>query len=997
MKLKLGTKISLLVSSLVLISMGIMGYFLLVEEKEHLFQRVVDESKKEVQIKGMGLKQSLMEVINDVKFLSKVPPIQGIVRAQANQGIDPLDGSSLEIWYSRLAQIFEGLLNEKEMYLQVRYIGLKDGGRELVRAERNMGNVWVVEAKNLQPKGNRPYMTETVKLPPDEIYLSPINLNREHGNIELPYTPVIRVAVPIYTSEKKPFGVVVINVDFQSSVESIVKDDPTLRIVNSSGDFLHHPRPELTFGFDLGRRHTIQARYPEMAFLFEPGNTETDLSDVYPSEEGDALVIFVRKTFEWTDQQYNLGLVRVQKVSDFNLGFNTGIQDILFLLFLLAFVSLFIGHYYSRRLTEPLREINRAMESFAERQEVPDIVVHCEDEIGALGDSLKEMMETIQMRSKALEESEARSKAVINMAVAGIIILDETGKIELFNPAAEKMFGHSSDEVLGISIGFLIPGLRDMEHDAESGYFKALLDSRIEKEDLGFAGLRKRGGLFPLELGISEFWMDGQLKYVGLVTDVTERKKAQNEINRAREQAETASFAKSTFLANMSHEIRTPMNAILGYAQLLLMNSNLTGENAEAVKTIERSGTHLLSLINNILDISKIESGRMEVKAEEFDLGQLVHDIRKMFEERCRNQGIALSTPAINEGEYRVRGDVGKLRQVLINLVGNAVKFTKEGSVSLTLEKRNNHEFHFEVEDTGCGIPADKLEAIFEPFKQVSGNANLGGTGLGLSIAKKQVGVMGGELKVRSELERGSVFYFSVPLLQAAPMQASNGNKYQGIQKLAEGFNPRVLVVDDVAENRDVLKHILVKIGAEVQTAGDGIQALKSLEVNAPDMIFMDIHMPNMDGEQALKEIRSRYPHLRIAIICVTASVFEEQQRHYIEEGFDGFISKPFRVEEVVEIMDRKLDVRFERVETEEKAAFDVTTGAYSVPPDLLQEIKDSAGLYHVTRLENAIKTLENLGGDHVHLAAHFKGILKTYDMDSIVNALKIVSVEENR
>lgn len=995
MKLKLGTKISLLVSSLVLISMGIMGYFLLMKEKEHLFQRVVDESKKEVQIKGMGLKQSLMEVINDVQFLSKVPPIQGIIRAQANQGIDPLDGSSLEIWYSRLAQIFEGLLNEKEMYLQVRYIGLKDAGRELVRAERNMGNVWVVEAKNLQSKGNRPYVTETVKLSPNEIYLSPINLNREHGNIEIPYTPVIRVAVPIHTSEKKPFGVVVINVDFQSSVKSIVKDDPTLRIVNSGGDFLHHPRPELTFGFDLGRRHTIQARYPEMALLFEPGNTQTDFSDVYPLEGGDALVIFVRKTFEWTDKQYNLGLVRVQKVSDFDLEFSTGIKDILFLLFLLVFVSLFIGHYYSRRLTEPLREINRAMEDFAERQEVPDIVVHCEDEIGALGDSLKEMMETIRMRNKALEESEARSKAVINMAVAGIIILDETGKIELFNPAAEKMFGHSSDEVLGISIGFLIPGLRGMGHDSEPGYFKTLLDSRIEKEELGFAGLRKGGGLFPLELGISEFWMDGQLKYVGLVTDVTERKKAQNEINRAREQAETASFAKSTFLANMSHEIRTPMNAILGYAQLLLMNSNLTGENAEAVKTIQRSGTHLLSLINNILDISKIESGRMEVKAEEFDLGQLVHDIRKMFEERCRNQGIALSMPEIGEGEYWVRGDVGKLRQVLINLVGNAVKFTKEGSVSLALEKRSNHQFYFAVEDTGCGIPADKLEAIFEPFKQVSGASNLGGTGLGLSIAKKQVGVMGGKLKVQSELRRGSVFYFSVPLLQAAPAQASNGNKYQGIQKLAAGFNPRILVVDDVPENRDVLSQILMKMGATVETAGDGIQALKSLEVNAPDMIFMDIHMPNMDGEKALKEIRSRYPDLRIAIICVTASVFEEQRRRYLEEGFDGFISKPFRVEEVVEVMDRKLDVRFERVETEEKAAFDVATGAYSVPPDLLQEIKDSAGLYHVTRLENAFKALENLGGDHVHLAAHFKGILKTYDMDSIVNALKIVSAEE--
>ncbi len=985
MKLKLGSKISLLVASLVLLSVGIVGYFMLEREEEHIFQRMTQESKKEVQIKGLDLKQSLMDVVNDVRFLSRVPPIQGIIRARSGNGVDPVDGSRLETWRERLNQIFEGLLNEKKNYLQVRYIGLEDNGKEIVRVDRNSGQLEIIAPENLQRKGDRRYVTETVRFSSNEIYLSPINLNREHGKIQVPHTPVFRIAVPIFADNGAPFGVVVINVNFRKTLYSIIKEDPTLRVVNENGDFLYHPQPELTFGFDLGQRHTIQDHFPAMAPLFEPSNRKNEYTGIFPSGEEEVLVLFTRQVLDISKNKYSIGLVRVQKVHNLVPENDPKIKYIVFLLCGLIASSLLIGHYFSFRLTRPLKKINSAMAEFSDRQKVPALEIESGDEIGALAKSLKEMMWTIQMRNQALHASEARANAVINMAVAGIIILDENGNIELFNPAAERMFGYSRDNVLGKNVGLLIPELFVSEHGMDSGSFKQVIEVR---DNLEAMGQRKGGDVFPLEFGVSELWMDGKQKFLGLVTDVTERKKAQDEIQKAREEAETANLAKSVFLANMSHEIRTPMNAILGYAQLLKMNSSLSGKEAEAVDTIEKSGDHLLGLINSILDLSKIESGQVELQKENFDLGQLMTSLQKMFEDRCKKKGIQLQVSGLTEEPCPVHGDIGKLRQVMINLVGNAIKFTETGSVSVSITPQGNDQFYFEVKDSGIGISKDHLNSIFEPFRQIDNDYSLGGTGLGLAIARKQVRVMGGDLRVRSEVGKGSVFSFTIPLLPAKGELAGGDIKHYEARKLARGVHPKILVVDDILENREVLRQLLENIGAEVATAEDGIKALEYLERKTPDLIFMDIQMPNMDGETALKAIRKRYPKLPVKVVCVTASAFEQQRRYYLEIGFDGFIAKPFRVQEIIEVLIQELGVKFDYEEKNDKKAFDVLAGNYSVPDELLQEMKSSAELYNITRLEKAIDRLEKLEGDHVHLADHLKAALKAYDMDSIIKLL---------
>ncbi|MEG4170469.1 MULTISPECIES: PAS domain S-box protein [unclassified Microcoleus] len=419
-------------------------------------------------------------------------------------------------------------------------------------------------------------------------------------------------------------------------------------------------------------------------------------------------------------------------------------------------------------------------------------------------------------------------------------------------------------------------------------------------------------------------WMLSQLKLIrdnsgtpveilGYLIDISDRKQAELEFHQANE----ANQAKTVFLANMSHELRTPLNSILGFTQLMSYESNLTRSLQERLEIVNRSGKHLLDLINDILDLSKIESGRMTLNPSEFDLTSLLTSIEEMFQVKVQSKVVQLIVELDPDIPQFVHSDEKKLYQVLVNLLGNAIKFTNQGSVTLRVRatQRDKTSCHlcFEVEDTGVGISPTEIDKLFKVFVQTQAGNNLSqGTGLGLAISQKLVKLMGGQIQVKSTLNRGSTFSFEI----GVQLPQSESLPPESINQRVIGLAPRqptyrILIVEDLEENRRLLVEILTSVGFEVREAKQGVEALSLWESWRPHLILMDLRMPIVDGYTATKYIRERPQSQETVIIALTASVLEEDREKVLRAGCNDFISKPFQQRELFDKLAKYLGVQY--------------------------------------------------------------------------------------
>lgn len=569
--------------------------------------------------------------------------------------------------------------------------------------------------------------------------------------------------------------------------------------------------------------------------------------------------------------------------------------------------------------------------------------------------------------------------ALVNTVLESVITIDRYGVITSFNKSAENLFGYTRDEILGKKINILMPDPDKKQHDQYlSNYFKTG-KAKIIGKGREVMALKKSGEIIPVALSVNRYQVGNEVSFVGTIRDITDQKEwaaqlkqyAQDmkrktkEISIAKQKVEHANHLKSAFLAGMSHEIRTPITAILGYAEIIQNLSpdqqNATSAGDYATKIIS-SSEHLLALINDILDFSKIEAGQLTIESRFFETQKIINDIQTIFSEIALKKQINLKVSILSNLPSMIKSDEVRIKQVIVNLLGNAIKFTpNKGNVDCTFEYHaNDHLFKVEVKDTGIGIAKENLDIIFDPFSQEdkSTTRKFGGTGLGLSISRNLCRKLQGDLTVKSQINRGSTFIatFKPDDTLEEAFILNNIQAQTTTDELHEThfLNCNILVADDVVDNQNIIKHTLNQLKIQYDIANNGQEAFEMAKQGQYDLVLMDIRMPMLDGYEAtMKLIEIGY---KAPIIALTANAMKEDVEKYQQAGFKDVLAKPFRSKDLIGLVKKhlsNLQVEAEVVE-DEIEEFSQTAEFKALEQQFIQRIpEDIQKLEHLAKMQN--------------------------------------------
>jgi PAS domain S-box-containing protein len=839
------------------------------------------EAQVAVRMELVNSREAMMH--REVLFLASLPAVQSIAKSAKHPGSNRSQMGREEAWKQQLATIFLGFARTDPEILHMKFLGMADSGKELVRIDRVNNALLVAPEGQLLQLAKRDYFIQTARCRPGETFLSELNLDRINGVVVVPHIPILRVGAPVFGTDGIMEGMIFVSIDARPLLDDFRN---TLMVpfetylTNERGDFLCHPNKEMNFGFDLGAPHRWQdeflgsdtidtidtaARWVQRSTT-PVGSLLVVAKRVPLGKSGRYLV--VRSTYPDSALQATVSNSRntTLSVAAGILGFGG----------LLLFLYLGLQRGVRRRIEELNTDLER------------------------------------QVRERTMEIEAFSSFQTTILATAGsaIIATDTEGIVTLFNPAAEAMLGYDSSEVVGRmtplhfrdgqELGTLAEDLSRKNGVPVAVDFEFILESDLRApagKELTY--VRKDGSHLPVLLTVRPLRnMDGGIfGYLGIAIDLTERHKFEDDLRLRTMEAVAANHSKAEFLANMSHEIRTPLSAMLGLAQVL-ENRILEPQASELVRKIRRAGTSLQSLIDDVLDFSKIEAGHLELEHAPFRLDDILDNLATIMGMNAGSKRIELVIGALPAGTSRLIGDAHRLEQVLINLTGNAIKFTERGSVTVSMDlvsrKNDQVTLRFSVRDTGIGIPREKQAGIFDSFSQAdtSTTRRFGGTGLGLAISRLLVEKMGGQIEVESEAGAGCEFRFTTVLQTAGPEEPKE-------HKATPIMNLHVLVADDNDLSREAISAVAESIGWRIDSVGSGAEAIERMlerihGENPFDVLLIDWRMPELDGLSTVLQLRQRLENKTPSIVLLATAHSREELADIPESHtVDGILSKP--------------------------------------------------------------------------------------------------------
>ncbi|MFP4111063.1 MAG: PAS domain S-box protein [Desulfonatronovibrio sp.] len=612
----------------------------------------------------------------------------------------------------------------------------------------------------------------------------------------------------------------------------------------------------------------------------------------------------------------------------------------------------------------------------------------------------------VQMAYQARERDYLKLFKTMSM---GVTYLDIEGRILDVNPAAEEIFGIKRENLVGLKYSDASWNMVDEDGNVipveKMPVTLALKDaSSVRNRVIGIQPCGKKQVSWLMVNVEPEYSGNSKtpFRYVSTFVNITERRLAEQE-RTARMAAEASNKAKSAFLSNMSHEIRTPLNAILGFSQVMQRDQSLSLKQHEHLNIILRNGRYLLELINNVLEMSKIEAGGVSATMNDFSLQDMLDELEKIFLLQARQKGLQLLMEKEENVPLFIHSDESKLRQIFLNLLGNAVKMTDSGGIAVRIKcvaqgdglnvDPENLLLRVEIEDSGPGIAADDLERIFSSFTQAKNGEAAGGTGLGLAISRGLVELLGGSLKVKSREGQGTCFYLDIPVKPArevTPGEIKKEGRVIGLENSTEQF--RILVVDDQPDNLALVRELLTPVGFEIFTAQGGEEAIEIFQQVEPHLILMDMRMPGMDGYETTARIKSTKLGRKIPVVAVTASAFVDDEKRIRASGVDGYVRKPFRQEVLYAEIKRHLELNYTCVLDEELdgAGFmseEIVPEDMSLLPEgLAQNMLDAISSGDIITLKKLITQVGNI--DH-RVSRGLMKLAKKYDYEKLISLLQ--------
>jgi|GEM_PF-2338657 len=768
---------------------------------------------------------------------------------------------------------FAALARSRPDYMQLRYIDAN--GQEQIRIDRHGNEALTIPEANLQNKSSRDYFLDSNNLNLGQIYVSQLDLNVENGEVQVPWQPTLRIATPVFDEDGSRAGVVVLNISSAGVIGQIqnarVDRSVHVYLTNDNSYWIGGRPNEELWGFMFGHQAGAHEAYSDVwntaqsqhSGLMWHGSTLLAYVWLDPIDS----IVGISNTADIAPTERWLRIAELP-----GAGVSLFFSPIVWGIWLIMVATFALTAWKVRE---------------AQRQKLE-----------------------VVLRERFLQ-------ALIDCAPDAVVTIGEDGRIASFSQSAVDMFGYSEKEAIGQPVSMLMPDSFGRNHQKfVSNYLAApSYAPTATRHTRELTARDKNGNHMPIGLNLGDLGRNQRGRFVAIIRDITEQKKSEAELMRQQQEAVMANRAKSAFLANMSHELRTPLNAIIGYSEMLLEEAEDVNrkEFVPDLQRIKRAGQHLLALINDVLDLSKIEAGKQEINPVAFSLPAMSDEIESTARVLATKNNNNLRIEEDFNGVSTVFADELKIRQILLNLVSNACKFTSDGDVSVHMKADPiTSEIHMEVSDTGVGMNEAYLAHVFTEFTQEESHLRkqFEGTGLGLAICKKLIEMMGGEIAVVSEKDVGTTITVHIPYedapdtVETATHAAAEHERTERKDHEALMSGMTVLVIDDDPNARDLVARYLIREGLQVATASSGEEGLALAEKLKPDAIILDILMKGLNGFEVLARIKAS-PELN-ATPVIMCSILDERERG-ISLGAVGYLTKPFDSEQLINVLERHL------------------------------------------------------------------------------------------